>query len=59
MGLATNDCLRKSRYDSRDFAEEVAKKRWREARVKLKVYGCCFCGGFHLAKAKGNRTRLF
>ena len=57
MGLATNDCLRKNRYDSRDLAEQVAAKRWREDRVKLKVYNCAFCAGYHLAKAKGRRTR--
>lgn len=57
MGLATNDCLRKNRYDSREQAEGVAKQRMAVAHVKLKVYGCALCGGFHLAKAKGRRSR--
>ena len=58
MGLATNDCLRKQRYESREIAEQTATRRMREGcGVKLKVYGCCLCGGFHLAKAKGRRAR--
>lgn len=57
MGLATNDCLRKNRYDTREEAEGVAEHRQREAGIKLKVYGCPLCGGFHLAKAKGRRRR--
>lgn len=57
MGLATNDCLRKTRYETREIADGVAKRRMLEARIKLKVYGCALCGGFHLAKAKGRRSR--
>lgn len=57
MGLATNDCLRKARYESRELADEVAKRRMREGAPRLKTYGCCLCGGFHIAKAKGRRSR--
>lgn len=57
MGLATNDCLRKQRYASYEEALSVALRRMREGAPKLKVYGCCLCSGFHLAKAKGRRAR--
>lgn len=57
MGLATNDCLRKNRYESREEGERVAKQRSAATGLKLKCYGCPLCGGFHLAKAKGRRSR--
>lgn len=57
MGLATNDCLRKNRYGTRDEALRVAVQRTKAGAPKLKVYGCTLCGGFHLAKAKGRRSR--
>jgi len=41
-------CLRKNRYETRDFALKVAKDIKGERGTELRVYYCEECSGFHL-----------
>lgn len=41
-------CLKKKRYHNEYFAEKIAKRCMDERGVKLRVYWCSNCCGFHL-----------
>lgn len=43
-------CFRKKRYRDKWFADRLALKRGKERNVRLKVYLCPICHGYHLAK---------
>ena len=44
----------KNTYDKRG-AETVRNKRWREDRVKLRIYFCHNCNGWHVTKKEFDR----
>lgn len=44
-----NECLKKKKYTTKEFAEKVAATR----NLPLRVYGCFFCGAYHLTKKTG------
>lgn len=50
-------CKRKVRYGTERKALSVADRRWKKARVELRVYPCPLCQGFHLTKTKNWRPR--
>lgn len=43
-------CRRKKRYATHSEATRKAKRAGMKRGVKLRVYFCNFCGGFHLTK---------
>lgn len=43
-----NGCLRKKRFDTADKAMKAAKNK----KVKLSVYYCRSCNGFHITSSK-------
>lgn len=45
-------CESKVRYFTRDEAKHTAKLLSRQRRVKLKIYRCPCCTGWHLTKAE-------
>ena len=57
-------CVHKKRYKTAGFAEEVAKKVFKERGTKLYCYWCNQCGGYHLTSRppkdnKESRERIF
>lgn len=56
------ECLRKKRYRTLEFAEEIAKKIKNDPTkgTELYVYACPSCQGFHLTKLKqySNRYKI-
>lgn len=49
---ANHACHRKKRYWTEGFALAVKKRVEGKRAVKLRVYACPFCLGFHLARTK-------
>lgn len=45
-----SSCLCKHSYRTAGYAEEVAKKVYRERGVELHCYWCNICGKYHLTK---------
>lgn len=46
----SQECFKKKRYSTENFAQKIANKiKWKR-NVKLRVYFCDLCGGFHLTK---------
>lgn len=45
----------KNTYDKRG-AETVRNKRWKEDRVKLRIYHCRECQGWHVTKEPFDRA---
>jgi hypothetical protein len=43
-------CYSKKRYSTEDLAKKVADKTWHSRYVRLRVYPCYYCGGYHLTK---------
>ena len=54
-----NECLRKKRYRTLEFAKEVAKKIKNDPTkgTELFPYACPSCQGFHLTKRKFYKNR--
>ena len=50
------NCRQKRRYTFRDDAKGEAKRLGRLNRVKLGVYRCPVCDGWHLTKRRGYGT---
>lgn len=46
-----HECSRKTRYDTRKEAEDVQRFK-RTLGVRLSVYKCNWCGGFHVGHGK-------
>jgi len=47
----------KNRYNSRNEAEKVAREQeliFANQNLKLNIYHCALCGGWHLTKNDGN-----
>lgn len=53
----TNSCYSKKRYSTEEYAQKLANKRAYERKVKLRVYGCHVCGGYHIT-SKDKRDEL-
>ena len=51
-------CERKRIWFTMEKAREVADQARRERKVRLRIYRCPDCGGFHLTKEeRANRPR--
>ena len=44
------ECLSKNKYSSRRYANRVRRDIEPKRGVKLRVYHCPHCGGYHLTK---------
>lgn len=51
-GTLWRSCGKKTRYGDEHAALHMAKKQEGLHGIKLKVYSCKYCGGWHLAKFK-------
>ena len=47
-----NACKKKARYTQRHHAEEIRKRQESLHGVKLFVYECSFCQGYHLSSQR-------
>lgn len=45
-------CTTKKRYDTEAIASKVAKRCWWRRKVRLRVYPCFECGGYHLTRRR-------
>jgi hypothetical protein len=43
-----SSCFTKKRYPTEPLAQKVANIKAYERKVKLRVYGCHLCGGYHI-----------
>lgn len=49
---AHKTCFSKTRYDTKEIAEEQADKIYFEDGIMLYVYKCPLCNGYHLTRKK-------
>lgn len=47
-----SSCSTKKRYPDEKVATKIANKKGYERGVKLRVYGCTLCGGWHMTKTE-------
>lgn len=48
-----NGCASKKRYSEEKLARRVAEACKKDRGVRLRVYWCAHCGGYHLTKQAG------
>ena len=42
------ECYKKKRYSTEDFAKSVARRCRKERNIELRIYACPQCCGWHL-----------
>ena len=53
-----NVCNAKRRFHTQEQAEHGAEHSWKKRRVRMKVYECPVCGGWHMThKRRRKRGR--
>ena len=56
--VLTSFCLKKRKFNSREAAQAVATHVYKTVGLKLNVYKCHVCGGWHLThNGKRDKTR--
>jgi hypothetical protein len=43
-------CKSKQRFETLEYAEGIAKKQEEKCGIKIYVYSCSFCSGYHITK---------
>lgn len=52
---AHKTCFSKTRYDTKEIAEQEADRIYFESSTILYSYKCPLCGGYHLTHKKGRK----